>query len=137
MSEKNLLWAKKPAFLAQKSAFFYATPMKPLFFWVRRTRLNGIISSPYPEVTLGTFGFPVGGRLAARRAVSWTQCIAWHRMVLRGIELYRMVLHSFACDCIVSYGIAWYRTWDMALSKQAVKFYQSNCPVNPIKIMFI
>ena len=40
------------------------------FFGVRRTRLNGIISPPYPEVTLDTFGFPVGGRLAARRAVS-------------------------------------------------------------------
>ena len=44
--------------------------MKPQFFRVVRTRLNGIISPPYPEVTLGTFGFPVGGRLAARRAVS-------------------------------------------------------------------
>ena len=31
--------------------------------------LTGIISTPYPEVTLDTFGFPVGGRLAARRAV--------------------------------------------------------------------
>ena len=30
-----------------------------------------IISPPYPEVTLDTFGFPVDGRLAARRAVSW------------------------------------------------------------------
>ena len=36
------------------------------FFGVRRTRLNGIISPPYPEVTLDTFGFPVGGRLAGR-----------------------------------------------------------------------
>ena len=26
---------------------------------------------PYPEVTLDTFGFPVGARLAARRAVLW------------------------------------------------------------------
>ena len=34
-----------------------------------RTRLNGIISPPYPEATLDNFGFPVGGRLAARRAV--------------------------------------------------------------------
>ena len=51
------------------SAFFYAPPMKPSFFWLRRTRLIWIISPPYPEVTLDTFGFPVGGRLAARRAV--------------------------------------------------------------------
>ena len=42
--------------------------MKPPFFRVRRTQLNGIISPPYPEVTLDNFGFPVGGRLAARRA---------------------------------------------------------------------
>ena len=45
--------------------YAYITP----FFWVGRTRLNGIISPPYPEVTLDNFGFPVGGRLAARRAV--------------------------------------------------------------------
>ena len=42
---------------------------KPPFFWVVRTRLNGIISPPSPEATLDNFGFPVGGRLAARRAV--------------------------------------------------------------------
>ena len=40
------------------------------FFGVRQIRLNGIISPQYHEVTLDTFGFPVGGRLAARRAVS-------------------------------------------------------------------
>ena len=41
------------------------------FFGLRQTRLNGFISSPYPEVTLDTFGFPVGARSAARRAVFW------------------------------------------------------------------
>merc|ERR1712055_1286916 len=51
--------------------FFYATPMKPPFFQLKRPRLNGIISPSYPEVTLNTFSFPVGGRLAARRTVSW------------------------------------------------------------------
>ena len=60
---------RRGPFLARKSAFFYATPMKPPFFRVVRTRLNGIISPPYPEATLDNFGFPVGGRLAARRAV--------------------------------------------------------------------
>merc|ERR1712018_852342 len=35
----------------------------------RRIRPNGILSPPYPEVTLDNFGFPVGGRLATRRAV--------------------------------------------------------------------
>ena len=62
---------RRGPFLAQNSAFFYATPMKPPFFRVVRTRLNGIISPPYPEATLDNFGFPVGGRLAARRAVFW------------------------------------------------------------------
>ena len=44
---------------------------KPPFFRVVRTRLDGIISPPYPEATLDNFGFPVGDRLAARRAVFW------------------------------------------------------------------
>ena len=37
-------------------------------FWAR-TDPTGIISSPHPEVTMDNFGFPVGGRSAARRAV--------------------------------------------------------------------
>ena len=69
--EKMGVSGQKTAFSAQNSAFFYATPIKPPFFRLRRSRLNGIISPPYPEVTLDTFGFPVGGRLAARRTVSW------------------------------------------------------------------
>ena len=68
---KKWILGQKTAFLAQNSAFFYATPMKPPFFRLGRSRLNGIISPLYPEVTLDTFGFPVGGRLAAWRAVSW------------------------------------------------------------------
>ena len=47
--------------------------MKPPFFWLGRSRLNGMTTPPYPEVTLDTFGFPVGARLAARRAVLWPQ----------------------------------------------------------------
>ena len=31
--------------------------------------VNGVISPPCPEVTFDTFRFPVGRRLAARRAV--------------------------------------------------------------------
>ena len=69
ISEKKWILGQKTAFVARNSAFFYATPMKPHFFWLSRTRLIWIISPPYPEVTLDTFGFPVGGRLAARRAV--------------------------------------------------------------------
>ena len=48
-------------FFAQISAFFYATPMKPPFFWLGQTQLNRIISPPYPEVTLDNFCFPVDG----------------------------------------------------------------------------
>ena len=43
--------------------------MKPPFFWLGWTQLNGIISPLYPEVTLDNFSFLVGGRLAARRSV--------------------------------------------------------------------
>merc|ERR1712024_229320 len=68
---KKWILGQKTAFSARNSAFFYATPMKPPFFQLIRSRLNGIISPPYPEVTLDTFGFPVGGRLATGRAVSW------------------------------------------------------------------
>ena len=60
--------------------------MKPPFFRLRRTRLNGIISPPYPELTLDT-GFPVGGRLAARRTVSWPRLpkVALRQTRLNGI----------------------------------------------------
>ena len=40
-----------------------------LIFWIRQIRPNGILSPPYPEVTLDNFSFPLGGRSAARRAV--------------------------------------------------------------------
>ena len=69
--EKNGFWGQKTAFLTKNSAFFYATPMKPPFLWLGRSQLNGMTTPPYPEVTLDTFGFPVGGRLATRRAVLW------------------------------------------------------------------
>merc|ERR1719264_2233128 len=59
---------RRGPFLARKSAFPHATPTQPPFFGVRRTRLNGIISPPYPEATLDNPGFPAGGRSAARRA---------------------------------------------------------------------
>ena len=56
-------------FFALNSAIFlpytYETPIS----WLERTRLNRIISPPYPEVTLDNFSFPVGGPLASRRAV--------------------------------------------------------------------
>ena len=66
---KKMDFGPKNCIFGPKFCTFYATPMKPPFFRLRRTRLIWIISPPYPEVTLDTFGFPVGGRLAARRAV--------------------------------------------------------------------
>ena len=47
----------------------------PHFFQLRRTQLNGIISSPYPEVTLDTFGLRVGGRFAVWQAVLWPRLL--------------------------------------------------------------
>ena len=52
------------------SAFFYATPVKHPNFLARTDPTQyRTISPPYPEVTLDDFGFLVGGRLAARRAI--------------------------------------------------------------------
>ena len=64
------------------------------FFGVRRTRLNGIIIPPYPEVTLDTFGFPVGGRLAARRAVYRPR---WPKVALFGPKSAVFGSKSFLC----------------------------------------
>ena len=69
--QKKWIPGQKTAFLTRNSAFFYATPMKPPFLWLGQSRLNGMTTPPYPEGTLDTFGFLVGGRLATRRAVSW------------------------------------------------------------------
>ena len=57
-----------PIFGPKICFFLRYTPTTPLF-GLGRTRLDGIISPPYPEVTLDTFSFWVGGRSAARRAV--------------------------------------------------------------------
>ena len=71
MGTKKMDLGPKNCILTKNSAFFYATPMKPPFFWLGRSRLNGMTTPPYPEVTLDTFGFPVGACLAARRADLW------------------------------------------------------------------
>ena len=59
------------ALFGLKMLFFLRYAHITHFFGLRQTRLNGIISSPYPQVTLDTFGFLVGGRWAAQRAVFW------------------------------------------------------------------
>ena len=69
--QKKWIPGQKIAFLTRNSAFFFATPMKPPFLWLGRSRLCGMTTPPYPEGTLDTFGFLVGSRLATRRAVSW------------------------------------------------------------------
>ena len=53
--------------MARKSDLFTLHPYNPHF--LDQIQPYGIISPPHPEVTLDNFGFPVGGRLAARRAV--------------------------------------------------------------------
>ena len=53
--------------------------------------------SPYPEVTLDTFGFPVGGRLP--KMVLFGAKNAYYSIVSHGIELYLwycIVLHVIA-----------------------------------------
>ena len=70
--EKKLIFGPKiQCFLAPKSVFFLRYTCITHFFGLRQTRLNGIISSPYPQVTLDTFGFPVDVRSAVQQAVFW------------------------------------------------------------------
>ena len=68
-------------------------------FRLRRTQLNGIISSPCPEVTLDTFGFPVGAHSAARQAVVWPQ--------LPKITIFGPKMHINPLYRIASYDTAW------------------------------
>ena len=64
---------KNTVFLAQKSVFFLCYAHIIHFFGLKQTRLDGIISSPYPKVIVDAFGFPVDARLSARQAVFWHQ----------------------------------------------------------------
>ena len=56
-----------------KMLFFLRYAHITHFFGLRQTRLDGIISSPYPKVILDAFGFPVDARLFAWQAVFWHQ----------------------------------------------------------------
>ena len=115
---KKWILGQKTAFLARNSAFFYATPMKPPFFWLRRTRLIWIISPRYPEVTLDTFGFPVGGRLAARRAVSWHLLPKWPflspKVLFLGLKLFFVAILQIFC---------YHHDW--ALKRQCFRIYHN------------
>ena len=66
-SKKYGFWPKKLLFWPKNQFFSTLRPNNPIR--LRRTQLNGIISSPCPEVTLDTLGFPVGAHSAAQRAV--------------------------------------------------------------------
>ena len=66
----NGFWAKKLHIRPEILHFFTLHLWNPHFL-AQTDRTGPIISPPYPEVTLDTFGFPVGGRLAAWLAVSW------------------------------------------------------------------
>ena len=90
---KKWILGQKTAFSARNSAFFYATPMKPPIFRVVRTRLNGIITSPYLEVTLDTFGFRVGAHSAVRQAVVWPQL---PKITIFGPKTHIIPLHRMA-----------------------------------------
>ena len=69
--QKSLDFGPKKCIFVPKISFFSTLlPNNPLFH-LRWTLLNGIITSTCPEVTLDTFGFPVGDRSAARRVIFW------------------------------------------------------------------
>ena len=44
--KKKWIPGQKTAFFTRNSAFFYATPMKPPFLWLGRSRLNGMTTPP-------------------------------------------------------------------------------------------
>ena len=67
------LGPKKHCIFGPKISFFLRYTHITHFFGLKQTRLYGIISSPYPQVTLDTFGFPVDVRSAAQQAVFWHQ----------------------------------------------------------------
>ena len=72
ISKKMDFWPKNFIF-DPKFCVFLRYAYETTLFWLGRSRLNGMTTPPYPEVTLDTFGFPLGARLAARRAVLWPQ----------------------------------------------------------------
>ena len=111
------IWLKKTPWTLQKNVFlpilglkivfFLRYALKTHFFGFRQTRLNGIISSSYPEVTLDTFGFPVGARLAARRAVFWPRLLKMAlfgpKSVFSTLRPYNPFLASETLDSMGSY----------------------------------
>ena len=88
---------------------------KPPFFRLRRTRLNGIISPPYPEATFDTFGFAVGAHSAARRAVLWPRL---PKMAFLGQKSSFLALGQFFGDIIQK--ILYHHDWTQKRQKFCV-----------------
>ena len=66
---KKLDFGPKNCIFGPKFCIFLRYTYETPIFSGQTHRTGLITCPPYPEVTLDTFGFPVGGRLATRRAV--------------------------------------------------------------------
>ena len=85
------LWGQKTLYFWPKISFFLRYAHVTHFFGLKQTRLNGIISSPYPQVTLDTFGFPVDVRSAAQ------QVVFWHQLPKMGLFWAKNAIFSTLC----------------------------------------
>ena len=91
------LGPKKHCIFGPKISFFLRYAHITHFFGLRQTRLNGIISCPYPQVTLDAFCFLVGVHSAAQQAVFWHPLT---KMALFGLKMlfflrYAHITHFF------------------------------------------
>ena len=77
-----------------KDNLFVLTALQGGLRGLRQTPRNGIITSPYPEVTLDTFGFLVGAHSAV-----WPQ--------LPKITTFGPKMHIIALYRMASYDTAW------------------------------
>ena len=84
----------KMALFGLKMLFFLRYAHITHFFGLRQARLNGIISFPYPKVTLDAIGFLVDARSSARQAVFWHQ-------------LPKMTFFGLKMLCLVWSGLVW------------------------------
>ena len=55
--------------------FWCIVPFQIMCFGRGQTSLKGIITSPYPEVNLDNFSFPVGGCLVYSPQIVYTPCL--------------------------------------------------------------
>ena len=109
---KNTVFGPRNCIFSSKISFLLRYAQITLFFGFRQTWLNGTISFPCPEVTLDTFGFPVGARSATWRAVFWHQL---PKMALFGANnalfwslMYYMLSYSIVRYCIAFLCTIWY-----------------------------